>query len=588
LKIPIVGKVIKYAVILLLIAGLAGGVYYGYNKMVVTANAQNTAKEMTAKVQRGDIEVTISGTGTVQPISVYNIVPLVSGEILEAPFEEGMKVKAGDLLYKIDDSDLSFNIEKNRNNIERLRLSGKTTEDDIKSLEIYAPCEGRVTNFTVKEGEQIGSSSEIATIVDDKHLTALVPFNKSQVGNIKVGQEAQLILTEYIVYVDGKVTYVSSTPKVTKEGAMLYDVEITVDNPGAIAEGTVVTGIIKRREGDIISPTNGTISSLKQTAVTAKTGGRVKEVFVKEGQWVEEGQIILKLENDSLDSTVQKNSLDLEDAQLSLEAQLKKLKDYNILSPIDGTVIKKYYKAGDTIGISSDSKILMTVADLSKMIFTMDVDELDIAKISKGQKVEVIADALPDQTFEGEVTNVAMEGKTENGVTIYPVEVTISEPGQLKPGMNVNAKIFVESKKDVLYVPIGAVVKTGNKAFVYVMEDDKGPSQGGTRNRQGRQNEGKPSDNAQNGFQRSDRNNGSGSRHSGGAVAGRQRREVVVGINNDEFIEIVGGLREGEIVLIPSTSAGGNSWNRNMPAGGIGFPGMGGPPGGGGNMRIRR
>jgi len=221
LKIPIVGKVIKYAVILLLIAGLAGGVYYGYNKMVVTANAQNTAKEMTAKVQRGDIEVTISGTGTVQPISVYNIVPLVSGEILEAPFEEGMKVKAGDLLYKIDDSDLSFNIEKNRNNIERLRLSGKTTEDDIKSLEIYAPCEGRVTNFTVKEGEQIGSSSEIATIVDDKHLTALVPFNKSQVGNIKVGQEAQLILTEYIVYVDGKVTYVSSTPKVTKEGAML-------------------------------------------------------------------------------------------------------------------------------------------------------------------------------------------------------------------------------------------------------------------------------------------------------------------------------------------------------------------------------
>ena len=62
------------------------------------------------------------------------------------------------------------------------------------------------------------------------------------------------------------------------------------------------------------------------------------------------------------------------------------------------------------------------------MKFTMDVDELDIAKIQLGQSVDVVADALEDQVFIGTITQIIQEGESQNGVTTYPVEVVIDTP----------------------------------------------------------------------------------------------------------------------------------------------------------------
>lgn len=585
-------KVIKYFVILLVIAGAGVGAYYGYNRMTVAANAQNTAREMTAKVVRGNLEVVISGTGTVQPISSYDIVPLVKGNIINAPFEEGMEVKAGDLLYKIDDSDLSYNIEKAQNNIEKLKINNQESVDSMNNLVVYAPCDGRITNFTINEGEQIGNNSKIADVVDDKHITATIPYHGPQVEKIKVGQKAQLAVQDFMWYIDGEVKYVSNTAKPVAGGGALYNVEIEIDNPGAFAEGMEVTGIVKGPDGDIFGASQGTTRYSNNKPVFAQTAGKVKEVYVKNDEWVKAGQKILALKNDNLNNTIYKNSLDLKDLQLSLDAQKKQLNNYNILSPINGTVIKKYYKAGDTINNNNANTILMTVADMTKMVFTIDVDELDVAKVALGQKVNITADAIPDTNFSGEITSVAMVGNSQNGVTTYPVQVTIKAPGQLKPGMNVNAQILVESKKDVLYLPIAAVTKVGDKTFVYVKDEGTGNNLAGIDKQQGGQSPRKAPDDLQNGQQRAARRNENGSRRQDAITSGRQLREVVVGINNDNYIEIVSGLNEGETVYLPSVSTnnntGNNSGARNMPGGGMGFPGGGmGFPDGGASGRTR-
>ena len=81
------------------------------------------------------------------------------------------------------------------------------------------------------------------------------------------------------------------------------------------------------------------------------------------------------------------------------------------------------------------------------MVFNLEVDELEISKIELGQTANITADALPDETFTGEVTKIANEGTSQNGVTTYKVELTISEPGNLISGMNVNAEIIVRVKR---------------------------------------------------------------------------------------------------------------------------------------------
>jgi HlyD family secretion protein len=570
LKKFIAGKVIKHAVIILIIALIAGGGYYGYRKMAA-AKVSVAISEATAQVERGEITVSISGTGTVQPISIYEIVPLIKGNIIEAPFEEGDQVKEGDLLYRIDDSDLSYNIQKAQNNIEKMKINNAGTVESLKDLNIYAPCEGRVTDFAFEEGDEVNSSEKIADVVNDRQIVAKIPFHEPQAKNIGIGQRAQIAITDNMWYIDGEVTYISSTPRPVAGGGPVYDVEITIDNPGAFSEGMEVTGIVKAPGGDLHGASEATTEYADSESVLAKVSGNVKEVYVKNGEWVKKGQKLLELENNSLHDTIYKNSLDLADSQLSLEAQKKQLNDYNIVSPIDGTIIQKDYKAGDTVNSGSSSTVLMTVADMSKMVFTIEVDELDIAKIAENQKVEVTADALPNGKFEGQVTNVSVLGNTQNGVTTYPVEVTISEPGKLRPGMNVNAKIMVESKKDVLYVPMSAVSMIKGKAFVSVKSDDDMQKEQAQQNQQVAQSMESPSNSARGGQQ----NAAEGHGQQGIAQDGRQLREVVVGINNEDYIEIVSGLSEGETVYLTSASTSDFGAGR-MPGGGMVGPRPGG------------
>ena len=572
----------KPVVSILILAIVCVGGYFTYTKFFSKASAGSDSKEATAEVARGDLEVVISGTGTVTPISRYDIVPLVKGNILEAAFEEGQTVKAGDLLYKIDDSDLSFNISKSENGIEKQKVSNQESIKSINNLVVTAPSEGRLTNFTAKQGEQV-SSSKIGDIVNDRKVIATVPFVKPEVDKIKAGQSAVIQAVSEWASAEGVVKSVSSAGTYSTDGSLTYNVEIEFDNTGTFViedtttsvtqisgdevttgttdvSATEVRATVKTGSGDVTSYYTGELAYASNTTVLAQSSGKVKQLYVKNGEWVKAGQKILELENDSLSNTVYKNSLDMKDSQLSLEAQRKQLNDYNITSPIDGTVIKKYFKAGDTISSGTTSTILMTVADITKMIFTISVDELDISKIEVGQKVAVTADALTDENLEGEVTNVSMEGTSSNGVTTYPVEVTIASPGKLKPGMNVNAEIEVQNKSDVLYVPVSAVTKSEGKSYVYVKSGTQATGGAKQQNSQSAM---------QNGQQAQARNNG-------GGTAGRQRVEVVTGINNDNYIEIVSGLNEGDVVYVPSTSS---TTKTNTSQG---MPGSGGGPGGGG------
>mgnify|MGYP000545171824 FL=1 len=570
------------AVVLIFAVGF--GIFQYISKKKKSEASTNEETVQTATVIKSSIRNTISGSGTVSPIERYDIVPLVRGDILKSPFDVGDYVKKDDLLYEIDHEDADINIEKMQNNIKNQRIALEETLKDIRNLTIYAPASGQLTDFTLKVGEQAGKS-KIGKITDVNTLIAKVPFNSSQISHIKEGQKATIGIEKFMMNVEGTVVSKSSVSQAQSLGAALYEVEIKLSNPGAIPVGTMVTATVHTPSGDMVSPAAGAIEYPEPVSLMSESSGTVKKVYVKNNDWVEKGQKIAELENDSLINSYERAQISLRDSELNLESSKKSLDNYYIKSPIDGVVITKNYKAGDTIE-GTQSTTLMVVADMSKMIFTINVDELDIAKIKLEQKVEVEADALPDEKFEGRVTKIASEGVSQNGVTTYAVEVTIDEPGDLLPGMNVSAEIIIEESFDTLVLPIEAVgnIQDGY-GIVYVKSDGTqtegqpgGPSFDGQGPR-GQRNEGQ----VQDGTGRQGRGNLPGG--FGNFPEGTVPKRVKVGIKNDSQIEILEGLSEGDEVYYFANRASNFNQMPFMAPGGMGGGGarmqVNGPPAGG-------
>lgn len=654
-KKPLPKKVKRIVVIFvaLLLAGAIGFTIYSQSKLK-TASLASTVNAM---VTRGPIQVKIEGSGSVEPIERYDIMPLVKGTILTAPLEEGDAVKDGDLLYEIDYSDVTTEIEKAQNTLEKLYNTQADLNESIRNLNVYASATGKLTGMTLKVGDNFSSNGgKIAEITDVMTLVAAVPFSKAQLDNLYIGQTVTIGIEQYMQTVSGTVHAIGTVSKASGYGSILTDVEIHINakeqNCEGIKEGTKVTAAVQTANGEIKSPSYGEISYPETVLLVAKAGGTVDKLYAKNNDWVEKGQLIASFENTSLTDQLKTNNLDIKDAISSLNSRRESLDDYIITSPIDGVVITKNYKKGDNLQLGNNgSTIIMTVADMSKMIFYIAADELDIAKIQIGQSVKVEADALPGQEFDAEVTQIATEGTSENGVATYQVKVTINNPEGLLPGMNVTGEIIIEEKLDTLMVPVSAVTARGGRYFVYRSTNpveskkpepqaravitafaapaDNIPAGEGQAPERPVQGEAVPGRDNTRGSDRP-RQEGTGEAEEGqafnkgenkaagqnpgtpqasgdtgqnkAATAGNREEiserimrqleankpentkivEVEVGINNDEYIEILSGLSEGDIVVITgvSTELTGNNAMRNSA--GMGSPNVRVMDGGGG------
>ena len=139
-----------------------------------------------------------------------------------------------------------------------------------------------------------------------------------------------------------------------------------------------------------------------------------------------------------------------------------------ITSPIDGIILSKSVEEGQTVAASFNTPELFVIAqDLTDMRVIADIDEADIGGVKEGQRVSFTVDAFPDDTFEGQVTQVRQEATTESNVVTY--EVVISAPNKdlkLKPGLTANVTIFTLEKNNVLAVPAKALRFHPNEALL--------------------------------------------------------------------------------------------------------------------------
>ena len=257
----------------------------------------------------------------------------------------------------------------------------------------------------------------------------------------------------------------------------------------------------------------GTIEPVTSVTVGTQVSGIVSKLYVDYNSLVKKGQIIAELDKTNLMSELSTAKANLASAQSTLNyeqanfnryktlydkglvsadeyenAQLsyRKAKEQvntsresvtkaqtnlgyaTITSPIDGVVLSKAVEEGQTVAASFNTPELFTIAqDLTDMRVIANIDEADIGGVKEGQRVTFTVDAFPEDSFEGQVTQVRQQATTESNVVTY--EVVISAPNndlKLKPGLTANVTIFTLEKNDVMAVPSRALRFTPNEALL--------------------------------------------------------------------------------------------------------------------------
>ena len=613
-------------VLIVVLAALLGG-FFLYKKKTSSQKSQGDQSVSTATVKRTDISSELTASSSLSPKDTYEVTSLVEGEVIEANFEEGDVVEKGQVLYRIDASSMDSDMSSAQTSLQRAKESVQTAQSGyaeetarIAGNTYRSTASGYIKTLYIKEGDKVNNGTKIADLYDDSVMKIIVPFLSGEAAEINVGDEAAVTLEDTGEQISGTVTVVSSMEETLSGGRLVKNVTVEVSNPGGLTTDTAasvtVDGFVCSAEGTFTAKTETTLS----VELSGNKSLEIENLLIHEGSYVEKNselfQVTTKTAEEYLKEfkdAVESADDNLENAENKLSNTQDSVDDYTITAPISGTVITKNAKVGDKISKSSSGTTTMAVIyDLSTMTLEMSVDELDVSSIKVGQSVEITADAVEGETFTGTVTNVSLQSSYSNGVTNYPVTVTLDDTGSLLPGMNVDAKIILDSSENALVIPASALMR-GNRVYVKKSSDstenadtqrnDSSDNVGDADSE--RKNHGDGTLNADSVDRQPDagaeasgsskgsgtdnsssKSNGSGKSGSSNVPDGFEAVQVTTGIINDDYVEILSGLSEGDEVYISSDS-GSSTQTDQMQMGGMGGPGGdmgGGAPGGpGGN-----
>ena len=408
--------------------------------------------------QLRDVSNSLSGTGTLNPANTYTVKSLVDGKVLTGDFEEGDVVEEGTVLYTIDSSDASTNLEKASIALQQAQRSYDKTVD---RQYVRAEVAGVVSSLKVAKGDEVTSGQEVAVIRDSSKMMLSLLFPAADAANFSVGQSAQVVLDGTFETLEGTITAVTGTDELSTGNLLTRTVTIAVRNAGGLTTAQAATANIN----GVSSIASATFAYQAERTLTAPAAGTVSAINVREGDAAAQDAILIELSGDDLTESIQSASETLRSAQISMENLQDTMNNYTITAPISGTVIEKDVKAGDAL---TSGTTLCVLYDLSYLEMVINVDELQVSSLSVGQSVQVTADAVPDKTYVGEVTRVSMKGSSSGGTTTYPVTVRIDDIDGLRPGMNANAEIVVANATSALCVPNAAIVQGG---YVLVTKD---------------------------------------------------------------------------------------------------------------------
>ncbi len=253
--------------------------------------------------------------------------------------------------------------------------------------------------------------------------------------------------------------------------------------------------------GDVYAVYSGTapIEAFAQADVIAKVAGEIRQVLVEEGDDVERGQILARLDGDRLrlelnESQARLRKLqrdfernqDLKERGLISEGDFEKIQyelealqaSYNLASleldytqiraPISGVISERYIKLGNTIAVGEP---IFRVTSFEPLVAYLHIPEREYRQISPGQPVRIDIDALAGTQIYADVTRVSPIVDPDTGTFKITIEISDAER-RIKPGMFGRMSIVYDKHENALQVPRSAIVEEIGSTSVFVVEDN--------------------------------------------------------------------------------------------------------------------
>lgn len=464
-------------------------------------------------VTRGDLEVTVYGSGSLSPQQTYSVYNDSEGKIESIEVSAGDTVQEGDVLVRLSSSDIETNIKTYEKELFTAQVALSEVRDTGSDYYVYAPSAGTLKEVLCEEGDDVASIMNqygyLAIISRDDKMR--IEFEPASGYSFAIGDTVSVWIDDLEV-----------TGTVDQTVGLGADIAVTIPDDGYdVGKEVLITTL----QGDRLG--SGTLEINMPVPITA-IGGTIDTIYYEEGDSISSGYELFYTTGRLPSADLQTALLTYEEARTALDNEKEKQDNLVIRAPIDGVITSVNVSEGARL---DESTALVTMQSATQFQVVATVDELDIVNVEVGQDVKVEIDAYEGETFTGTVARISGVGTVSGGVATYEVTVTLDEDPRLKDGMTASIEIVVADRQDVLLVPVEAISTSNGQKYV--------------------------------------------------TLSTGLSSTVTTGVSNDEYVEILSGVSEGDSVLITRDTSDSSS-SSGMPGGmGGGMGGMGGGmPGG--------
>lgn len=485
--------IITVAVILVLVVAI-GWVVLGRSKN----GPDPAALKKVEVVERGDFQMSIRATGNLEPLIDVEVKSNVEGEIVKLYVQNGDSVEAGDDLIDLDPELYVEEKKQAEADVRAAKAQVKQAELNIELKKERLESQLAQAEADLKMAQASFDTTQAASItqINQAETDILTAKNSLDQDNIAL-EQARISLEQAKITLSEQETSLSSA-KISLDNAKseldrnteLYDKELVSKKALEDAQAQHVNAKVQYENAQKrVESQKQTIASQKRTITVRETSIASRELTLENQKKNLEdlkkmrknseeearlrvgnsrtrlNELELNLQNEK--SLTEQSRVSADANQLRRESTLKnqteRLEWTKIKAPMSGIVTLLELEVGEivTSGRSafSQSPPLMTIVDPSKMVVKTFINEVDMERLDEGQKADIKVDAYQTKTYEGQVYEISPSGQQQDNIISFEVMIEVlGSPEELKPGMSTDVDIITYEEKNVLMVPIDAII----------------------------------------------------------------------------------------------------------------------------------
>ncbi len=448
------GGFAKTLVILAMLAALGGGGYWYYQQYQAKGGIKaELPAYQTEAIKRGDLNLTVTATGNLQPMNQVDIGTEQSGKVAEVLVDANASVTKGQILAKLNTDQLEDNITKAEAALitaesKVAQAKAQVTQADANILKAEASIQQALANERQSTAQiQQGGAQVEQNNAQLQQANAQIQTADAQLAQTKASTAEARANWERL-----QALYKSSGGKLPSKAEL--DTAQAAWQRAQAAEQAAKSSADSSRAN--AAAARASIAAAQASVESSKAGSGASTANVS---GLKASAAATKAEKLSAQAALEAAQAGVKEAQANLRSAQTNLAKATITSPIDGVVLTRSVEPGQTVAASLSAPTLFVLAeDLKQMELQVSVDEANVGQVKEGQEAEFTVDAWPGRRYKGRITLVSLGSTLTDNVVSYLTKLQVDNTDlTLRPGMTANATISTQSRQGVLLVPNAAL-----------------------------------------------------------------------------------------------------------------------------------